>query len=44
VQAKPRVFGQPSRDVGMLVGAVVVADHVDMRPCGPLAVDDTQEL
>jgi hypothetical protein len=30
VQVKPRVFGQPFLDVGMLVGAVIVADHVDL--------------
>ena len=30
VQVKPRMFGQPFLDVGMLMGAVVIADHVDL--------------
>lgn len=44
MQVKPRVFGQPLRDVGMLVGAVVVTDHVDLQSWGHFAVDNTQEL
>jgi hypothetical protein len=44
VQVKPWVFGQPFLDVGMLVGAVVIADHVDLQSLGYLAVDNTQEF
>ena len=34
---KLRVFGQPLRDVGMPVGAVVVTDHVDLQSWGHFA-------
>ena len=44
MQVKPRVLCQPFGDVGMFVGTVVVADDVDLLPCGHLAVDDAQEL
>jgi len=31
-------------DVGMLMGTIVVADHVDLQSFGHLTVDNTQEL
>ena len=38
------MFGQPFLDVGMLVGTVVVADHMNLQFFGHLAVDDAQKL
>jgi len=44
VQVEAGVLGQPGRDVGVLVGAVVVQDQVDVQSFGGLAVDGAQEL
>ena len=41
---KSWVLGQPCLDVGVLVSAVVIADHVDLQFFGYLAVDDAQKL
>jgi hypothetical protein len=38
------MFGRPGLDVGVVVGAVVVEDHVDLEGLGDLPVDATEEL
>jgi hypothetical protein len=44
MQVESGVLVQPCRDVRVLVGAVVVEDHVDRQPFGYLPVDGPQEL
>ena len=43
MQVEAGVFHQPGRDVGMLVGAVVVQDQVYREPAGDGPVDGAQE-
>jgi hypothetical protein len=44
VQVDPGVGGQPGLDDRVLVGAVVVADQVDLQVLGDLGVDLGEEL
>jgi hypothetical protein len=44
MHVEPGVLVQPGFHVGVLVGAVVVADHVDVQALGHVLVDLGQEL
>ena len=44
MQVKPGVFGQPCLHVGVFVGGVVVQYQVDLKPCGNVVVDRSEEL
>ena len=44
MQVEAGMLGEPLVYVLVLVGAVVVQNHVDLKPLGNLAVDRPQEL
>ena len=44
MQMEAGVLGQPLLHVGVLVGAVIVQDQVDLQALGNLSVDGAQEL
>ena len=44
MEVKALVPLHPSIDFGVLVGAVVVQDQMDLQPVGDLAVDGVEEL
>ena len=43
-QVKTWVLGQPCRDTGVLVGALLIEDHVHLQALGHLTVGAKQEI